>query len=145
LSDISIIHRFFGYYPVLSEELATKFTHLDESNEMAFVVTIPDKHEECIVGVGRYSRVGSECAEIAFTVADAWQGRGIATALLYRLAWYARMHGFTRFVAYVMPDNLPMITVFKHCGIPASFHHEEQTIVATLDISGSVTDSWMPP
>jgi RimJ/RimL family protein N-acetyltransferase len=135
LSEVSIIHRFFGYYPVLSEEQATKFTHLDASDEMAFVVTIPDESYERIIGVGRYARVGPQCAEIAFTVADAWQGRGMATALLYRLARYARGHGFTRFVAYVMPDNLPMLTVFKHCGIPVSFHREDQTVVAMLDIS----------
>ncbi|HKD76321.1 MAG TPA: GNAT family N-acetyltransferase [Ktedonobacterales bacterium] len=137
LSDVSIIHRFFGYVPVLSEDMATHFTHLDYADEMAFVVTIPDGEDMRIVGVGRYSRVGPECAEIAFTVADAWQGRGIATELLFRLAWYARAHGFRRFIAYVMPDNLPMITVFKHCGIPVCFHRDEQTVVATLDISRS--------
>ena len=48
--------------------------------------------EDTIVGHGTY--VGRQRAEVAFAVADAWQGHGIATILLAHLAhaasWAAR-------------------------------------------------------
>ena len=44
-------------------------------------------------------------AEVAFAVADAFQGKGLATMLLERLAVLASQHGFQRFQASTLADN----------------------------------------
>jgi GNAT superfamily N-acetyltransferase len=48
-----------------------------------------------------------DSAEVAFAVADAWQGRGVGTILVERLREDARAAGITRFVAEVLPGNAP--------------------------------------
>jgi len=57
---------------------------------MAFVAFLGDD----MIAVGRYEQLacGDE-AEVAFAVADAHQGRGLATLLLWHLARYARGPG----------------------------------------------------
>ena len=55
-------------------------------------------------------------AEVAFLVADAWQGQGIATILLAHLAARATAQGVTTFVADVLPANHKMIAVFRESG-----------------------------
>ncbi len=47
-----------------------------------------DKEEE--IGVARYAMTGELTAEFAVAVADAWQGRGVATHLLLTSAEWVR-------------------------------------------------------
>jgi acetate---CoA ligase (ADP-forming) len=70
-----------------------------------------------VVGAGNYVavRVGSG-AEVAFLVADAFQGRGISTLLLERLAGIAAASGFAGFEAEVLAENRAMIDVFRESG-----------------------------
>lgn len=59
-----------------------------------------------IVGVARFSRLaGSDVAEIAVVVADAWQGQGIGTRLLAALRECATRAGIRRFVMVFQADN----------------------------------------
>ncbi len=64
-----------------------------------------------IVAVARYDgRVGedrraSNQAEIAMTVEDAWQRRGLGKRLAVRLASLASDRGYDTFVATMLPDN----------------------------------------
>jgi acetyl coenzyme A synthetase (ADP forming)-like protein len=69
-----------------------------------------------IVAHAGYVGIDGERAEVAFLVADAWQGRGIATILLAHLAEYATEHGFSTFIAEVMATNHRMIEVFRESG-----------------------------
>ena len=55
-------------------------------------------------------------AEVAFAIADAFQGRGIGTRLLERLAILGRRDGLEAFDAYVLGDNRRMMDVFVDSG-----------------------------
>ncbi len=59
------------------------------------------------VGIARYIRSGRDprAAEIAVTVVDAWQGRGLGLELTRRLSDRARQAGICRFTALVTADN----------------------------------------
>ena len=78
---------------------------------------------------------GEREAEVAFVVQDAWQGHGIATALLHELAAYARAHGVERFVALTMGTNARMLDVLHNCGFPCHTRYDGGDILATLDIT----------
>jgi GNAT superfamily N-acetyltransferase len=58
-----------------------------------------------------------EIAEVAVTVADDWQRRGLGRALLDRLTYRARQEGVRRFSALVQNDNrasLGLLAAFEN-------------------------------
>jgi acetyltransferase len=67
------------------------------------------------VGVVRYVRDG-DLAEVAVTVVDAWQGRGVGTVLLDALLGHARKHGVSRLWASVMVENGRAIRLARRFG-----------------------------
>ncbi len=81
-------------------------------------------------------------AEVAFLIRDDFQGRGLATLLLHRLAAVARSHGIRRFLAFVQPTNDPMLEVFRNSGFPiAEAALGEST---RIDIPIVEPPSWFP-
>jgi RimJ/RimL family protein N-acetyltransferase len=136
LSMDSIIWRFFRSVPHLSDDQARQFTHVDYVDRMALLATRGEGDTEEILAVVRYERrVEEREAEVAFVVQDAWQGQGIATALLHQLAAYARAHGVERLVALTMGTNARMLDVLHNCGFPCHTRYEGGDILATLDIT----------
>ncbi|HEV2456782.1 MAG TPA: GNAT family N-acetyltransferase [Ktedonobacterales bacterium] len=135
LSMDTIYFRFFRVVPTLSEEQANWFTHVDYERRMALVATVGEGAEEQIVAVVRYDRTDAETAEAAFVVRDDCQGHGIATALLLRLAEYARGRGLKELVAETMASNAKMLEVLRHCGYPCTMRFVEGDIEARLDIT----------
>ena len=55
-------------------------------------------------------------AEIAVTVIDDWQGRGLGTELLARLSERACQEGIRRFTAAVAADNAAMAGLLRNFG-----------------------------
>src|SRR5690348_14684792 len=58
-------------------------------------------------GIGRYVRTGPATVEVAFEVADAYQGRGLGSALLDTITTVAAANGVRRVRATVLPTNDP--------------------------------------
>ena len=69
-------------------------------------------------------------AEIAFTVADAYQGRGIGTFLIGALSIAARVDGVERFSARMLSDNVPMRAIMDHYG--AVWQREDVGVITTV-------------
>jgi acetyl coenzyme A synthetase (ADP forming)-like protein len=76
--------------------------------------------DQRVVAHAFYATSGPDRAEIAFAVADEYQGQGIATILLGQLAEVATAAGITSFEATVLPENLRMVEVFRESGFPAT-------------------------
>jgi RimJ/RimL family protein N-acetyltransferase len=70
------------------------------------------------VGIARYIRDAGDpqAAEIAVTIADDWQGRGLGTKLLAQLTGRARCEGIRRFTALVSADNAAMAGLLRNMG-----------------------------
>ena len=74
-------------------------------------------------------------AEIAFLVADAYQGRGIGSFLISALSIAARVGGVERFSARMLSDNIAMRTIMDHYG--AVWQREDIGIITTvIDVPG---------
>ena len=84
--------------------------------------------EGTVVGHGTYIRAGSGRAEVAFAVADAWHGHGIATVLLAHLAHAAAGEGIETFGANVLSENRRMLGVFHDSGFPVVARRSEGEI-----------------
>jgi protein lysine acetyltransferase len=72
----------------------------------------------------------STVAEIAFTVADDYQGRGIGTFLIGALSIAARLNGVERFSARMLSDNVPMRTIMDRYG--AVWQREDVGVITTV-------------
>jgi acetate---CoA ligase (ADP-forming) len=86
---------------------------------------IPDR----VIGQATYDRVAPDSAEVAFIVAEDFQGRGIATLLLEALAERARDAGIVSFCAEVMPENARMFEVFRESGFPTRVRAEPGSVL----------------
>jgi GNAT superfamily N-acetyltransferase len=105
LSRESVRMRFFAPIPQLPWGRLVRFADVDHCRREALVAL----HGDDIVAVARYDAASSECepadAEVAVTVEDAWQGRGVGRRLAWRLALLAGARGYDTFVARVLPEN----------------------------------------
>lgn len=114
LGPESRYYRFFRVKKELEPEEVEYFTHVDYRDRMALIVL--DDGE--MVAVARYDRLEDDptAAEVAFAVADDQQGRGIGTELLQLLTAHARRQGIDKFRAFVLPENVQMMRLFRNSG-----------------------------
>jgi RimJ/RimL family protein N-acetyltransferase len=132
LSPETTYLRFFSFHPELSRAELHRFTHVDHVDREAIVAVASGE----IVAVARFDRESDRVdAEIAFVVADSWQGRGLGTVLLHHLATRARALGVRRFVAETLPHNAPMLAVFHHSGLPYEQRFAGGVVHVTLDLA----------
>jgi GNAT superfamily N-acetyltransferase len=90
---------------------------------------------EEVVGVGRYmTDVEKQSAEVAFTVSDAWQRKGLGTYLLKRLVDIARGHGIQTFHAYVLVQNGGMLKIFHDSGLAVETTTEADVVHVTMKL-----------
>jgi acetate---CoA ligase (ADP-forming) len=69
-----------------------------------------------IVGHAMFSIIHGTLAEVAFAIADDFQGRGLGTILLGELATEAEARGIETFEANILPHNHRMVAVFRDSG-----------------------------
>ena len=120
LSSRSLYLRFHGR-PTVDERLVDPALDPDWDERGALVAAVSEAGADRVVALANYVRLRDlTTAEVAFTVADDHQGRGIGTRLLERLAAIAAAHGIERFVGEVMADNAAMIGVFEGVGFEVS-------------------------
>ncbi|HEU4411313.1 MAG TPA: GNAT family N-acetyltransferase, partial [Polyangiaceae bacterium] len=120
LSPASRYARFFIETPELSEDALDYLTDVDDDYHLAIVATTPslDLKDERGVGVARYVRLAGEpdAAELAVTVLDEMQGRGLGRLLLERLVEAARERHLRRLRAEVLADNGAMARALRRAG-----------------------------
>src|SRR3954468_8085190 len=114
LSPESRYRRFFASVPELSARDLDYLTRVDHHRHEALVALDADTGTG--VGVARFVQVAEGEAEPAMVVADDWQGRGVATALLDALVVRAREGGVGRFVPPVLAANLGASRVQEQLG-----------------------------
>jgi RimJ/RimL family protein N-acetyltransferase len=113
LSDKSRRMRFLARKDQLSAAELRYFTDVDHHDHEALGAL--DHADGRGVGVARYVRDAEDphAAEIAVTIVDDWQGRGLGTELLTRLSGRARSEGICRFTALVADDNVAMAGLLR--------------------------------
>ena len=114
LGDKSRRMRFLARKDQLSAAELRYFTDLDHHDHEALGAL--DQADGRGVGIARYIRDADDphAAEIAVTIVDDWQGRGLGTELLARLSARARSEGIHRFTALVADDNVAMAGLLRN-------------------------------
>jgi RimJ/RimL family protein N-acetyltransferase len=133
-SMLSLYRRFFAVRAAFTEEETAFFVNVDFKKHVAIVAVIEEGGRPTIVGGGRYVLVESGVAEVAFTIIDAYQGKGIGTILLRHLVAIAKGAGLRSFVAEVLPENIPMLRLFEQSGLRLNARTEPDVMHLTLDL-----------
>ncbi len=114
-SKQSLLDRFMGYVPSLSEKLINRLTKIDYHREMAIVAeVIMDDHKEAIA-VGRIvaEYENNTIAEIALIVADDWQGKGLGSKMIDYMIKVAKDMGFQTLHALLYEHNTKMSQILE--------------------------------
>jgi RimJ/RimL family protein N-acetyltransferase len=133
LSAHSRYQRFLGPVSELSDSLWRYLCDVDGHDHVAIIAFAPG--ELLPAGVARFVRQStcSSAAEVAVTIADAWQRRGLGSLLVALLADRARRAGIGSFVAYALPNNVGIRRLLaRHGPLRASAAGGEETIVVQL-------------
>src|SRR5580692_3922800 len=116
LGEQSRYRRFFTVMPELPEATLKAAVEIDHTDHEA-LVAVPLLSAE-IVGECRFIRLPDQpdTAEVGVTVVDAWQGRGLGSALLARLSERALEAGIEYFTAEVLAENRTMLSLLPSLG-----------------------------
>jgi L-amino acid N-acyltransferase YncA len=102
-------YRFLGGVKELSPAELKRLCDVDGRHSMAFVATVNKEGHETEVGVSRYAEYpGDDAGELAITIADAWQHKGLGHLLLKQLIEYAKAHGVKQLYSMELADNTAM-------------------------------------
>ena len=137
LSSESRRRRFLVAPEKLSDEDLRYLTDVDDRRHVALLAIDPATGRA--VGEARYVRTPGdrESAEVAAMVADDWQRRGVATALLFALMDIARENGLTSWRAIVSADNAPVLTTLERQGARhVSMQDDEVELVIAFPAEG---------
>ena len=121
LSEQSVYQRYMQSLKLsqrVGHSRLTRICFIDYDREMALVAERENAQgEQEIVAVGRLSKEpGTNDAEFAIVIIDAYQRRGIGTELLRRLVDVARDEKLERVYAFMLPENHGMRTVCEKLG-----------------------------
>lgn len=117
LSPSSRQLRFHIGLQELPPGLLRDMTAVDQRCHVALVALADAGEDEPrIVAEARYVVADGHSAEFALAVADDWQGRGLGSALLRRLARHAARRGLQRLFGEVLRTNAVMIAMMRRLG-----------------------------
>lgn len=117
LSPESLRMRFMVSISEVPNKVIEELCIADFTKNGSIIAITNENGERKVVGIGNYIDTGNgRSAEVSLLIEDSYQGKGIGTALLERLAGLAAANGFYELEGEVLPDNLPMLNVFKNSG-----------------------------
>jgi acetyl coenzyme A synthetase (ADP forming)-like protein len=132
LSEESRWLRFFS--PTKRSALAAE-AHRETNLDHTFGLLALSGPEERVVGHAFYAGLDEHRAEVAFTIANDFQGRGLGTILLGQLAEVAEANGIQMFEAEVVAANHAMLHVFRESGFPIEVSAEAGQLHVTFPTS----------
>jgi GNAT superfamily N-acetyltransferase len=119
LGPTSAYFRFFSPKRRISEQDLSSLTEIDFLRNVTLVATMSIQGAERIVGLGQYvlDDDRSRRAQLACSVVDAYQGRGIGALLIKHVVGIARARGVSEFAADVLGDNHTMLQLLTKSGL----------------------------
>lgn len=132
--DIS--KRFFGFrMHFFWDELKNMFM-VDYKSKFSVIAYVGEEGLGKVVGVGMYCiDEGRDIAEVAYSLDQGWQGKGIAARLQQKIVDAARHNGIAGLYAMTFPDNNSMIKLFKRLPYKISNRFEDGALIMEASFS----------
>jgi acetyltransferase len=118
LSGGSRYDRFMTHMRDLPPDLLRRFTEVDYADHVALVAEVFADGRETVIAEARYVRTAADpgAAEFAVSVAEDWQGKGLARRLLGKLVCRAAAAGIARIVGETLASNWRMLALARKAG-----------------------------
>ena len=118
LSQQTKLYRFNCCKNELSTKEKEYLLNIDNFNHLAIGAVDLDKSYDVGIGLARYIREKEDPtrAEVAITVIDEYQNKGIGTYLFKELFIYANKNGVRTLTSYVLKENVKMIKILDKIG-----------------------------
>jgi GNAT superfamily N-acetyltransferase len=118
LSPESKHFRFLGGVSELPAAELKRLCDVDGDHTMAFVATVRRADGELEIGVSRYAQnAEADVREIAVTVADEWQHKGLGLQLMSPLIEAAKAHGVRQLYSIDLASNTAMASLAHELGM----------------------------
>jgi GNAT superfamily N-acetyltransferase len=138
--------RFFEYRAEVTDAELAQITGVDFRRDAALLATLGAGDAEIVIGgVSYFALDGGDpplSAELAFTILEGYQGRGIGGLLMRHIVEIARAAGLTYFEADLLAENMAMLNVFRRSGLPMILRREPPTMHVRLELQATYT---LPP
>lgn len=123
LSAESRYLRFFSPIVKLSEKQLREFTEVDQVNHIAWIAINPDHLDHPGYGVARFVRLADQPtkAELAITVLDEHQNKGVGTIFLALMYLLAIEQGLTALLGAMVPENMRLVEWVTAIGAQAKY------------------------
>jgi GNAT superfamily N-acetyltransferase len=87
-----------------------------------------------VIGHAQLCILPSGAADVTVLVVDAYQGRGVGSALLARLAEVARRRGIRQLRGRTQPDNWSLYGALARAGLDAEMSYDTEQVTLTAPI-----------
>jgi acyl-CoA synthetase (NDP forming)/GNAT superfamily N-acetyltransferase len=139
LSPYSLRMRFMGAVAQVPKSFINSLVSDDPRDSACLLAILGEEPDYRVIGLGNYLSLGvRQTAEVAFMVADEFQGRGISSLLLERLAGIAAGAGLVGFEAEVLFENQPMINVLRDSGFETKQALDGGSYHVNFPVTGAV-------
>jgi acetyltransferase len=133
-SEESIRYRFFQIIKDTPHEVRVRYCNIDYDREIAIVAELTEEGRRKILGVVRLIvEPDGRSGEIAFIVADPWQGLGLGTRMIEYVIEICKDKGLETIYGIMLPDNRRAIGVMKDMGFTIEYC-DDGTVKGTLNL-----------
>ncbi len=133
-SEESIRFRFFQILKDTPHETRVRYCNIDYDREIAIVAEMTENGRKKILGVARVGfEPDSKTGEIAFIVADPWQGLGLGTKMVDYVLEICKDMKIETVYAIMLSENFRAVNLMKKMGF-AITSMDDGNIKGTLDL-----------
>lgn len=144
LSPDALYFRFWARFREVNPRLVEQICSPDQKDHVGWAILHETRDDiPCVAGASLWRlKDDPQAAEVSFTVADEFQGRGLGTLLLAVLWEHALSLGIRRVIGYVLRENLAMRAWWSALGATEITEVETQRHrVLTLLLDESLLDN----
>jgi GNAT superfamily N-acetyltransferase len=136
LDKNDVISRFFHEKTSFLRNQVEGITQIDYVKNLSMLAVVGEFGFGKVVALGEYLiDEDKNMAEVAFSVNKEWQGKGIARALILKLAEAARENGISGLIAYTSHENVAMKNLFKILPYKVKTAFDEDVLVLSCKFS----------
>ena len=133
-SEQSIRYRFFEIIKDTPHEVRIRYCNIDYDREVAIVAEMAEDGRRRILGVVRLiMEPDLKTGEVAFIVADPWQGLGLGSKMLDYMIEICKDKKLETIYGVVFKDNTRAVGLMKRMGFNLQ-PIDQETVRATLDL-----------